>query len=527
MPQRLNKGTKNKVATRPETAEASSGLEAMVLLHELQLSLLELETQKTALQHSLEFILKEYKYLYEFAPVGYMTLDCDGLLVRKNSAMEELIGTRLNLLNMPFVQFIAEEERPSFVAFLKQVFKGPAGKLTCELKLLTSEQEILFVQMEAQVIESSKHCLVAVVDVTDLRLEEQKFHIMADNTYAWEFWLGPNGNCIYISPACKRITGYDAAEFMADSSLFFRIVHPDDRHFFGNGAPELLRVRVDFEFRIIHRSGAVHWIRQDGQIITAADGTNLGLRASNLDVTLERRLKRQLVDSVEELKKLTSELNLSEERERRRIALVLHDQVVQDLAIGKLNLDSALLKGRIADHPVLRQVESILESSIRDLRDLSLDLSSPVLYDMGLRAAIASLGEKLAGNFGFKFVFQHDCTPGATLDEDLTVSMFQFCREILVNAGKHAAAATVRVSLYQNVDRVILNIDDDGVGFDPSNCRGGFGILNVRQRVNNLGGNFKIQSAVGTGTRAQILIYTGNAKQLDNGGADDSETGSR
>jgi len=480
------------------------------LLHELQTHRDELEMQKAELQQSLELLLEDYKILYDFAPVGYMSLDCNGFIRKANLAMEAIVGLpKAQIVNMSFLQFVADDDRLSFFSFLKNAFDNGTLKSTCELKLTNKEQLPTIVQIEAQVVKSGHLCLAAVVDITELRLEEQKFHIMADHTYAWEFWIGPNGQFIYVSPSCKQITGYDVAEFMADPTLFYRVIHHEDRdHTFRNCSSESKRAETNFEYRIIHKNGSVRWIRHDGRLVTAADGTNLGLRGSNLDVTAERNLKRQLVLSLDELKKLTTELNLSEERERRRIASILHDQVVQSLAIGNLSLDAALEKGDLADHPVLQELRSILESSMRDLRDLSLDLSSPLLYDMGLSAAISSLGQKLEKKFGFQFVFHSDWATETTLSEDLAVSAYQFCRELMINAGKHAGAATVTVFLGMTDGHLVLKIYDNGNGFDCSDWSEGFGITNIRQRVNHLKGNFKLQSIIGTGTSAEISFCT-------------------
>ncbi len=67
-----------------------------------------------------------------------------------------------------------------------------------------------------------------------LRKSETKYRIVADNTYAWEFWLNPDGNFIYVSPFCKRITGYDADEFLADPNLINRIIYPEDQPLFAS-----------------------------------------------------------------------------------------------------------------------------------------------------------------------------------------------------------------------------------------------------------------------------------------------------
>jgi PAS domain S-box-containing protein len=359
----------------------------------------EQQQELEALQQALEHSLRKFTTLYEFAPVGYMSLDRRGCIVKSNIALKVLLGTMPPQDQpTPLVHFITEKDRPRFSAFLQEAFSRHSGKITCELEISSNMPRINIVRLIAEATDSDEQCMVAAVDITELRLEEQRFHIMADNTYAWEFWLGPDEKFIYMSPSCKRVTGYEAAEFLDSPSLFYSIIHPDDRHSFDTHINQFRKGRVNFQYRIIHKNGSVRAIRHDGRIIAAADGTSLGLRGSNLDVTSGWRLKKKLLRSVEELNDLASKLNLSEERERRRIASLLHDQAVQSLAIGKLSLDSALHNGELPRHPVLRELEAILETTMRDLRLLSLDLSSPNLYDLGLKEAIAELGRSWQRN---------------------------------------------------------------------------------------------------------------------------------
>ncbi len=118
-----------------------------------------------------------------------------------------------------------------------------------------------------------------------LQDSEERFRTVADYTYDWEYWCAPDGKILYISPSCERITGYPPAEFIADPSLLERIIHPEDR-----GAWEqhlLLDTTHEREliFRILRHDGNTRWIGHVCQFIYSADGTNLGLRVSNRDIT--------------------------------------------------------------------------------------------------------------------------------------------------------------------------------------------------------------------------------------------------
>lgn len=472
--------------------------------------------ENAALRAPVEAPQVEHAMLHTHVPISYLVLDTEGRVLKSSYATAELLGVhRLHLVQLPFSEFVHEDCRPLFLALLKQLFAEPAEPINCELALCTAAQQTVHVQVQARVREPGNLCLMTLTEVSPLRDGQQNSETLADQAAAWEFWVGPDGRFIYMSPSCQAITGYRAEEFLADPELFVRIVHPEDTPpFFPSDLGEY-RLGASREYRIRRRDGSIAWIRHEGHLVTGPEQTILGLKGTNREVTHERQLRQQLEQSVEELKKLTAELNLSEERERRRIAQALHDQVVQGLAIGKLNLESVLGKGEIADHPVLQELKSILEYSIQDLRDLCFDLSSPLLYDLGLESAIGFLGEKLEQKFGYNFVFNTWARDKKPLGEEVAVAMYQFCRELLINAGKHAEASTVSCLLFQDDERLVLNLQDDGKGFDPELCQEGFGLPSIRQRVNYLGGILTVKSTVGAGTTIEITLWlaTKNAKE--------------
>ncbi|KOR29659.1 hypothetical protein TI05_14900, partial [Achromatium sp. WMS3] len=143
-----------------------------------------------------------------------------------------------------------------------------------------------------------------VQDVTDrvlaeeaLRKSEERFRTIANYTYDWEYWRGANKNFLYVSPSCKRITGYSEAEFMANPELFMNIIYADDlfkvqehlRNEFHDTEAKI------FDFRIWHRDGNLRWISHGCHpVFSELDGRFLGRRASNRDITIRKQLEEKL-----------------------------------------------------------------------------------------------------------------------------------------------------------------------------------------------------------------------------------------
>ena len=144
-----------------------------------------------------------------------------------------------------------------------------------------------------------------------LQKSEEKYRAVADFTYDWETWLGMDGRFIYVSPSCMRITGYSAQEFINDSSLFIKIVHPDDRAMVERHLKEISSGNIPYlqmEFQIIARNGEEHWIEHICHNIQSPDGKWLGQRASNREITERKEAEKRLKDSEERLT-LTLETN--------------------------------------------------------------------------------------------------------------------------------------------------------------------------------------------------------------------------
>jgi PAS domain S-box-containing protein len=142
-----------------------------------------------------------------------------------------------------------------------------------------------------------------------LRESEQRFRTVADFTYDWESWIAPDGTYEYVSPSCQRITGYSANEFLTDATLLEKIVHPDDRKLLTRhlkNEKESMDAQT-IEFRIKKRNGHERWIAHICQPVYGSDGSFLGRRASNRDITEKKRGETALRQAHGELEKRVEE----------------------------------------------------------------------------------------------------------------------------------------------------------------------------------------------------------------------------
>ncbi len=192
--------------------------------------------------------------------------------------------------------------------------------------------------------------------------------------------------------------------------------------------------------------------------------------------------------------------------DRERIAKELHDGVIQSLfAVGMGLQATALASG---DEELSRRVEGAvaeLDRVIRDLRNYIFGLRPGILADRQLDQALRHLGEEFQQRSGVVTIV--DVDPGIAAELSARASdLVQLARESLSNVGRHADASTCRMALYRQGESAVLEVDDDGKGFDPATARRGDGLTNLENRAEALGGKVSIDSSPAQGTTVRVIV---------------------
>ena len=235
-----------------------------------------------------------------------------------------------------------------------------------------------------------------------------------------------------------------------------------------------------------------------------------------------RALNEALERRTAQLRQLASELTLTEQRERRRLALILHDHLQQLLVGAKMRvemLESRLQQSDMPEH--IRQVAEILGESIEASRSLTAELSPPILYEAGLAAALEWLGRQMQDKHGLAVEIEaNPDTPIDPHDQSISVLLFQSVRELLFNIVKHARAKSAQVRLsWLDGEMIQIVVADQGVGFDlarlgAEGASGGFGLFSIRERLQMMGGRLKVDTAAGRGTRVTLVAPIHAATRL-------------
>ncbi len=333
---------------------------------------------------------------------------------------------------------------------------------------------------------------------------------------------------LILTDSAKRILGRTPRT--ADELL--AVVHDDDRgHVERQFARSAAGLPHEMAFRVVGPRGEVRWLRERAVVQTDEHGGPrrvIGMCADvteqkhteqelrSLNETLELRVAERTLESEQrtaQLRALAGELTQAEQRERRRLAQVLHDHLQQLLVAAMMRV--GVVRSRAADPPQadqLEQVDGLIRQAIESSRSLTVELSPPVLYDVGLARGLEWLARSMQDKH--RLTVELDLQEGAdTHDEDLRAFLFQAARELLFNAVKHAGdGATTRVRLWRTDDELHVAVSDDGPGFDPAvlRVRGAkaehFGLFSVQQRLELLGGRMIVDSQPGDGTRIIMSV---------------------
>jgi signal transduction histidine kinase len=247
------------------------------------------------------------------------------------------------------------------------------------------------------------------------------------------------------------------------------------------------------------------------QVERALTETTAEVRA--LNATLEARVAERTAEVArlaDHLRALASELADVEQQERRRLALILHDHVQQILVGARMQVEA--LRRRLGD-PSAPELCLDLDASLREAidasRSLAVELSPPVLRDAGIGPALTWLAARMRDRHGL--VVTLTCDAGPEPSDQGRALLFECTRELLLNVVKHAGVHEASISLQRAGGRVRIVVQDAGEGFDPAVLarRDGdptFGLFSIQQRLAYVGGDCRVDSAPGRGTRVTMSI---------------------
>jgi two-component system, chemotaxis family, CheB/CheR fusion protein len=245
------------------------------------------------------------------------------------------------------------------------------------------------------------------------------------------------------------------------------------------------------------------------QDITERKRAEEALRGLNEQLELQvAQRTEELRHTVDRLRQLASELSQAEDRERTRIAGILHEDVQQMLAAARFHLNLLSSQARTVEESreIIKQVKQMLRDAIERARSLSHELS-PAIYQVDLAEMLRWLGQDMKHKHGLT-VRVKARGPVESPSEPLKAFLYKVTRELLFNVVKHAGVREATIHVRRRGPYLCLMVADRGRGCDPQQLEkaSGFGLLSIRERVRLLGGRMTIRGAPGQGSRFLIAV---------------------
>ncbi|MGB5056360.1 MAG: response regulator [Nitrospirales bacterium] len=458
--------------------------------------------------------LKEALTILHSTPFDVILLD---LNLPETNGLETLKRIRSANSAIPLVVLTVNEDEPLALEAIKLGAQDYLPKSSMNAVLLS---RILHYAMEREKNERIR------------RESERKYRLFVDGATGLAFiMLDLDGNITHWNSGAERLLGY--TEDAALNKHFSILFTAEDQH---NGRPatELRRAEAlekgDDDNWLVRADGSRFWASGAVTAIRDPNDKLIGFakvvrdksaqkdtsdKLAELNRTLEERViqrTQELTRNQERLRAMASDLTVTEQRERRRLATDLHDYLAQLLVVCRLKLSQGQsISDKETLVKVIQEADTLLDQSLTYTRTLVSQLSPTCLYEFGLHAALVWLGSEM-GKQGLTVTLKsEDETPN--LPEDQAVLVFQSVRELLYNVLKHSGVNEVMVNLsLQQGNHLLIEVKDFGCGFiespedrneqSPTN----FGLFSIRERLEALGGEMVLHSAHQKGTQVLLRI---------------------
>ena len=330
---------------------------------------------------------------------------------------------------------------------------------------------------------------------------------------SWEWDLADG--TLHWSDELYRIFGVARSDFEGTLEWFFERVVFEDRDRLAAITRESLTDYRPFEveYRIVRGDGEIRTIAARSHFVTDQDRSTRRAIGIAQDVTDRKKAEADLQESRERLVALSKRLIAVQETERARIARELHDEIGQALTALKINLQVAGKPGDADEDRNERLADSlrIVETAIRQVRDISLALRPSLLDDLGLVSALRWYVDSQAQRAGLQTHFEANPTE-IRVPSDLEIGAYRIVQEALTNVVRHAKATRVEARIERTGKKLRLSIRDNGVGFDVAAARqrakrgSSLGLLTMSERARLLGGALAIHSTPGRGVEVRVTL---------------------
>ena len=346
----------------------------------------------------------------------------------------------------------------------------------------------------------------------EIEKAEEMYRLLADHSHDLICLQDPDSTFRYISPSIKTLLGYEPSELIGE--VVFGEVHPDDVVNLKDSMEVRMKNDTDnaVVFRVRHKQGHFVWLESLSSPIFNGKEINSFVTSSR-DITEWMLAKKEIEEYQISLQKMTTEMTLIEEKQKKEIASNIHDHLSQSLVISKMKINELKKKSELENiNEGLSFIESHISEALENSRKITYELSPPVLYQLGIIDALIWLLEDVETTHKIECVVDSNVS-NINMSDANSILLYRCLQEVVKNAVKYANASLLTLNLDKNNIGISIVLTDNGGGFDTSTLNdyqnhsgSGFGLFAVQERVKNIQGEFTITSEINSGTSVKIFI---------------------
>ena len=343
-----------------------------------------------------------------------------------------------------------------------------------------------------------------------LRNQGHRYFDLYDFAPVGYLTLDESGLVVEANLTLAKLLGIDRTSLLNKPFQLFsnqdrETIHAHFRAVFKTHTPQTCRVLL------VAKSGEEIHSRLDSIFITEKNGAKR-CRTNVIDITLAKQAEEAIRKSRDELAQVPVRLLAAQEEERKRLAGELHDGIGQTLAALKFRVEHVLhvMKSGKSEEALalLEQFIPTLQFSIDETRTMYMGLRPKLLDDFGVIAAMDWYRQELMKLYPAFHIQAEIKVEETDIPEHLKIAIFRISQEAMNNAAKHARAEQVDLILIKHDQVIELSITDDGIGFDVdhvSGCARSYGLSGMRERTEQAGGRFTVESVPGKGTTIRAV----------------------
>jgi PAS domain S-box-containing protein len=472
-------------------------------------------------ENKLQESRKRLKRAQRIARLGFLDWDLKTNQIHWSEEIYNIFGVNRTEKTQTIESTVALVH-PSDLEFVKKnmddAIKG-TKEYNIEHRMLRPDGRVVWVHARAELIrgpDGNPKCLLGtVIDISErrqaeevLQQSEEKYRGIFDESIAAIYVFDEKKHFIDSNQAGLDLLGYSRDELLSmsipDIDADPVVVQPVHKQLLSG------ENIVNYEHQLRRKDGIIITVLNNSRPLRGVEGNIIGMQSTLIDITMQKQVSEELLNSQKDLQKLAGRLISKQEKELQGLARELHDDLTQQLAV--MAIDTGNIIQQVKDLPpsVLSTISYIKDSLIKvskDVHRMSRDLHPSILEDLGLLRAVKSECSNFSSRMGIAVMFTPKNMPD-TVPNNTALTIYRIIQEGLSNIAKYANTKKAYVFLESNDSSILLTIRDTGTGFNPAKVRhkAALGLGSMRERARLVNGEFSITSRPGKGTSIEVKI---------------------